>query len=463
MIARCPNRVPLVTLFWTLLSVALPATAEPTTLPAYDRLQQDFGRLVVSSGPSGWPMKVLAVSSDPYKFWRGTKILFADWCLAECPDWLADADARFPAHGDLHLGNIGTYPAHRFGQLAFGMVDFDEATFLPFQVELLSGMVTLHLVAQVNGIDLDDQARRSLTARFLDRFVEAVRAPERAFAELESMPTVRRLLERASKRTYEQMLEELIEDGRFRPVLYSGKGVAREILQPIDDRKGQVAALLEQAAWHDPRFAGRVRYRKASQWESAIRSVAMRTRLGSSGSQGLEKILVLVERPFVDRYHDGVFYLKQQVHSAFDRSWDRSAVGLPPLRLSTRVELIGHLCNPAPLFSSYAEQTTSAGYWVTVREPWSDELDHSDIKTLDDLRRVSDILAMVAGSSLGRCGLRHPQMDSPDGRNELITQLLDRAPRFVRWMNEQYEQFRADPRVPEQVRRARKFIDSADR
>ena len=38
-------------------------------------------------------------------------------------------------HGDLHLGNIGSYPqAGALGATAFGPVDFDETARLPFQV-----------------------------------------------------------------------------------------------------------------------------------------------------------------------------------------------------------------------------------------------------------------------------------------------------------------------------------------
>jgi uncharacterized protein (DUF2252 family) len=460
-----------------------PTNAEPavTTVPAslsgsqlapspYDLLESNLRDFVPINDAAGWAMKVYSLRDDPYRFWRGAKDLFAAWCREHAADWIADRDVVFPAHGDLHLGNIGTYHAGQFGQLAFGMVDFDDACLLPYQLELLSGLVTMELIAEVNGIELDDARRRDLAGQLVEQFVAAAAEPDRAAERLASIPAVRKLLDRAGKRTYQRMLEELVEDGRFRRVLTSGGGEVREILRPIDDRRGEVASLLEQATWNNQRFASLVRYRKGSQWQKAIRSVALRTRVGSAGSQGLEKILVLVERPFVGVDHDGVFYLKQQIPTAFERERRRGRAAFlhdPPPRGNRVVELMDQMCRPPPLFSSYAEQSGpgpwAKAYWVTVREPWSDELDHKDVKTLDDLRQAADIWALVAGAAAGRCGLRHGQIDTPEGRNKLVEQLLDRGPRFVRWMNEQYEQFLSDPRVSEQVRRAREFIDAAAR
>ena len=63
--------------------------------------------------------------------------------------WLADRDAYVTQQGDQHLGNIGTYlAAGEFGTLGFGMVDFDDSQTLPFQFELLQGVISLRLAAE---------------------------------------------------------------------------------------------------------------------------------------------------------------------------------------------------------------------------------------------------------------------------------------------------------------------------
>lgn len=480
-----PLRSTRVRVGWLLASwlLALPLAASAGSTPdpspsatgrfsAYDTLQESLQEFVPRSPASGWPMKAHALVADPYKFWRGTKDLFARWSRRNCGRWFADRDAYYPAHGDLHLGNIGTYHADQFGGLAFGMVDFDEATRLPYQVELLSGLVTLELVAQVNGIPLNADERRALATRLVEQFIQAVKSPEEAKHRLEAIPAVRKLLDRANQRTYPQMLDELTENGRFKPVIRSGGGEVREILEPINDRKAQIASLLEQACWNDRRFASLVRYRKASEWQAAIRAVALRTRLGSSGSQGLQKVLVLVERPFKDADHDGVLYLKQQVLPATvreQRALSAFREPLPPTRAAEVASLLPWLCDPPPLFSSFsatprrAPHETDVSFWVTVREPWSDELDHKDFKTLDDLTLAADIWALVFGRAMALCDFAHPGVETPEAREKLVAQLLERSAGFLPWLNQQYEQFRDDPRTADDVARAKAWIDSFSR
>src|SRR5690606_17738103 len=113
--------------------------SEPTP---YQRLEQAYAPYLDPRDPLAWPMKVSSLTADPYKFWRGSKDLYYAWARTACADWLADQASYGVTHGDLHLGNIGTY-ASGWGTVSFGMVDFDDSAHLPVQLELLQGMITL--------------------------------------------------------------------------------------------------------------------------------------------------------------------------------------------------------------------------------------------------------------------------------------------------------------------------------
>ena len=105
-----------------------PTTAADKRLPAqfatddpYDILAAAYAPFT-SSDPLGFPMKVRNLSTSTYRFSRGSKELFYVWCATHTVDWLTDDAAYLRIHGDLHLGNMGAYPAAGpLGQsIAFG-------------------------------------------------------------------------------------------------------------------------------------------------------------------------------------------------------------------------------------------------------------------------------------------------------------------------------------------------------
>src|SRR5205814_6023112 len=117
---------------------------------------------------------VWALSADESNFWRGSRDLYFAWCGEHAKDWLEDKGAYLLNHGDLHPGNIGKYATEgKLGETAPGMVDFDETARLPFQIELLQGLISLRLVARENEIDLSGR-REELARAMYDGYRKAV-------------------------------------------------------------------------------------------------------------------------------------------------------------------------------------------------------------------------------------------------------------------------------------------------
>src|SRR5262249_17693286 len=181
--------------------------------------------------PLGFAMKVRSLRANPYKFWRGSRELFWVWCQTHCRDWMSDADAVMTCHGDPHFGNIGAYAsADGFGKLAFGMVDFDDSHRLPFQFELLQGIVTLRLVAQANHLDVSD----ALIGQVLRDYRAAAESQKDATQLLANDPIARELLQ--SHADYHSVIERLTESGNFRPTIVDENGQTKEILRPARDQ-----------------------------------------------------------------------------------------------------------------------------------------------------------------------------------------------------------------------------------
>jgi uncharacterized protein (DUF2252 family) len=461
------NRVAQVGVLW---SVALAALAPPVvhaqssaptttavdamSLP-YEQLERMYGPFVSPTHPTGWAMKVRSVTSDEFKFWRGTKDLFYQWAKVHCSDWMNQPAAFVPIHGDLHPGNIGTYFAGNHSTLAFGMIDFDDASELPFQLELLGGMVTYELIAQVQGIELSQADRETLCQTMCSTYFATLK-DVRSIGEIaQGEPVVSKLLGRLAKENYADELEMYTKDGKFRA--YTGKpSKIRDVLTPIDERKQEIARALAQAMVDAPGFGAVVKYTSAKEFEAAIKSIALRTRIDSSGSQGLEKIFVLIEKPVVGMDHDVIFYLKQQLPSAAMRA------ELIPADTSRSpgkrtFELMNRMNQPVPLFSSFADLDAKS-YWVSIKEPFSDSLEYDDVKDKATLLAQAKLWAIVAARSHSGNGSldRLSELETP----ALQTQLLDRSKAYVKHSHELFQALVNDPHTKQNVEQVDAFLKS---
>src|SRR4051812_18111040 len=72
----------------------------PPGLP-YEIMARSYAPYTASDDPLGFPMKVRNLAPNGYRFWRGARELFYEWCKTNVPDWMHDAGAYVRIHGDL--------------------------------------------------------------------------------------------------------------------------------------------------------------------------------------------------------------------------------------------------------------------------------------------------------------------------------------------------------------------------
>jgi uncharacterized protein (DUF2252 family) len=194
-----------------------------------DVLQRTYGEHLSRNDPLAMPMKLRSLVADEYGLWRGGKDLFFHWCQSHCDAWLQDTDATMTLHGDQHLGNIGTYLIDpRTGELAFGMVDFDDSHRMPFMFELLQGVVTVRLTARENGIELGGEELRGLVDRMLADYRAAALSDQTTTKLLQSDPLVAKLLAGPPRRDFAKELKHYTDqDGKLVERIVTKKGVVK--------------------------------------------------------------------------------------------------------------------------------------------------------------------------------------------------------------------------------------------
>ncbi len=401
----------------------------------YSLLLKSYGPHVDLADPRGWPLKIHSITSDPYKFWRGTKDIFFLWSKTHCADWMNHPENLLPIHGDLHLGNIGTYATSPLGQLGFGLVDFDDSANLPYQLELLQGAITYQLIAQTNNITLDPQQSQQLIQTLLDAYLSARQDPQDALRQIKDRPEVQKLLIR-SDRPYQRVIDQLTEGQKFKPLI-PDSGPITNILDPLTpELRKAFASALQQLASQHPTLADLIGPADAFSILDAVR----RTRVGSSGSQGLLKILLLVQgADQVER----IIYFKQQIPSAAERvrlvdPLPNTPASSPALRSANHTQ---SLTDPDPLLALPCE-VNGLSYVVNLYEPWSNELDHDDIKTYTQLLNS----AQLWGQATGRAHRLASANDTPNPANidALRNLLADRSNAYLSHNLAQFEGLKSD-------------------
>jgi hypothetical protein len=403
--------------------------------------------------PFAWPAKAWSLSANEYKFWRGSKDLFFTWCGDHAFDWLCEPDNMVPAHGDLHMGNIGTYASDAgFGSLAFGMVDFDDAARLPFQIELLQGFITLRLMAHESGIEYDTATDTTI----INAYCAALSRERNATSLLADDAQVRRMLSASDGVAYSKELNKFCEGSRFRSVVKNGKGEVTDVLRPVDEPQFDAfAAAIASACGNCDAMSMKMRATTPEYLRKRIKAVAERTRLGSSGSQGLKKYLVLLDRPFAGIDSDVILYLKQEIPTAAERS---SYLPADPRKPGQRTkETMDELVAPKSFVNSWATMNKQS-FWVSVKEPWSDEFPDR-VKDADELLHAAKVWGAVAGSALRDPARKRSVIAKLD--DDLARLLAERADAYVELQRESFRAFSTDPRtlaMREQVSAAMKQL-----
>jgi uncharacterized protein (DUF2252 family) len=437
--------------------IALSAAGAPAERPL-DVLQRTYGEHLTRNDPLAMPMKLRSLVADEYGLWRGGKDLFFHWCQAHCDRWLKDTDATMTLHGDQHLGNIGTYLIDpRTGELAFGMVDFDDSHRMPFMFELLQGVVTVRLTARENGIELGGEDLKRLVDRMLGDYRAAALSDQTTTKLLQNDPLVAKLLAGPPRRDFAKELKHYTDrDGKLVERIVTKKGVVKEILRPAAEMRDSMARGLAEALEHSPGMSQRFAYADEKSIRAGILDVALRTRVGSAGSQGLKKYFVLMRKPLVGVPSDVIVYVKQEVPSAAER------VGMiakdsrdPGQRCANDMD---ELCRPRPVFNSWCRMGDES-YWVTIREPWTNELDPEDINDLKTLEAAARIWSVASGATHRRP--REVTAIRQRAGGMLSGELLELSDAYLGQLTLDLSALREDARVAEMVRTAEQRINSA--
>lgn len=421
-------------------------------------LESTYGAYLARGDSLALPMKLRSLVADEYGLWRGGKDLFFYWCKDHCADWLEDQGAVMTVHGDQHLGNIGTYLVdQQTGELAFGMVDFDDSHRMPFMFELLQGVVTIRLTARENGIELNREQSERLIWAMLEDYRRAAKSSQTATELLQNEPMVAKLLAGAPRRNFEKELKHYVgRDGKLVSQIVTRKGEVKEILRGADALRDAMARGIAQCLEHSPEMAGRFAYRDVESIREGIIDIALRTRVGSAGSQGLKKYFVLMRRPLEGVQSDVILYVKQEVPSAAER------VGLIKLdgrEAGERCAMdMAELCRPRPVFNSWC-RLGEESYWVTIREPWTNELDPDEIKDMKAVEAAARIWAVASGATHQDRALA-AVIDRRIGP-ELARRLLARSDAYLEQLSADLGALRRDPRVAELVKDAQERIDDA--
>ena len=361
------------------------------------------GPYLSADDPLALPMKVKQLSGGPRDMWGGGKDLFFIWTKTTCAGWLADKDSYVVQQGDQHLANLGTYLCKSpkgstkgsFGHTAFGLIDFDESHRLPFQIELLQVAVGLRLAARQADITLDETQVKQLIDEMLGNYQGGVTNGQKATKMLENDEVVRKLLTRSAKIEYATQLTKYTDGkGRFKSLVQDEEGSPTEKLIPAMDRADDLAKGISQAIAKQDQGYKLFRITHPRDIRKHIKDVALRIHLRGSGSQGVHKYFILLEKPLVHSEDDIIFYAKQQIPTAPERT---GLIDVDPRPAAERcAEYVSAMLRPDKYLSTWFKMGEES-YYLTIHDPWGRELTPDRFKNVEDLMKLARLWGVAAG------------------------------------------------------------------
>jgi uncharacterized protein (DUF2252 family) len=442
--------------FVLFLILLLAPTAMAQQRP-FERVRRSVGAYLGERDPLGWPFRSYCMSQSPYGFWVSGQDLFFAWCKTNAGDWLADQKAIVPCHGNASLSAVGSYAAvGAFGKLAFGVQAFDDSCEMPFQYELLQGLITLRLVAEQNRINLNERDLDALSDAFSKSYAGAVSSPRDATMYFADDPWVAKLL--AADSPYVDCLDRYTSIGLFRHSITGADGKPTEVLKSAQDSVDLVAAVLSDAVTQSQALARQTRLNGRGEVRDAIRDVARRTVLLNPIAPGAKEYLVLLARPLRDVDHDVIVRLRQQIPSAAERA---TFVPRDPRAPAERAaSSTQDMMEPAGCFSGFG-RSGSDTYIVQLFDPWSATLADREIKDSESLLHLAQIWGGVSGLTHHHSG--REQDIASRMTPELNATLKSRAEAFLKQLREDFPKFASDPSAHADADAAKQAIDSIDK
>lgn len=417
--------------------------------------------------PIQLPMKFRSLARGPYDYFRGTAEMFGTWCRTHCADWLNDAQSKVLLHGDVHPGNIGTYRSpDESGLLHFSLVDFDEVFEGPFQLDLLRAAVSLRLAADECGVETSEKKWLKLCERLCASYAAAFEVGVDDSRLQSDFPIVGKLLRKAAEEDSAAYFDKFVNsDGaslRFRRVAYS-KGAPVDLLDPVPPAVH--AALVAETEKFVARAASVKADRKTEPNPPASRAAiildtARWTRLGSSGSQGVAKYLVLLRDPTGGERSLLMLQYKEQPSPAAARAGLIAAME-PAARAKFVADAHAILqCHASDWIGSAV--LDGRGYLIRPKGPWAKEPSQKDLDAMKKLEAMADLLGALLGrghrSSITVSG--DPRVKHIPGAARALSAELNRRALAARDRTRaDYDKLRSDPRFAANIERADRHVE----
>jgi uncharacterized protein (DUF2252 family) len=418
---------------------------------------------LAADDPRALPMKLRSLLRDEYRFFRGSAGLFYAWCAINCRDWLKPESDWVRLHGDPHIGNIGTYPTQCDGSPRWGVVDLDESVVGPFQLDLLRAMTAIQSAAIRQERPLSPAESHRAAQALCEAYVEALRGRCQA-ADLPSrQPIVATLLEKARSGRLTDTTSDYCRPETppcFRRSRSSKNGDLKDVMKPAteEERRHLVEALWQFVA-NDTGPVGQTNpYTTPDMLNAAVHDVVRWARVGSSGSQGLRKYLVLMDWVCGGQRHELIVQFKEEPAPAAVRA------GLLPATPGAdrgREVANAYVClqSPPMWFVGHAS-IGDRSFLIKTKNPWTHEPDPDDFDGPD---RLADLLGSTLGAAHRTATLRDGRTDDhihrmASGAKTLAPDLANRSLRVTRYLQAEYYCLSANPRARELAAQADQFL-----
>lgn len=423
---------------------------------------------LVAQGELAMALKVHSLMEDDLAFFRGTADLFYLWCGDHATDWLTHHRLEVRLHGDLHIGNIGTYRvASRTGlDLRFGIVDLDETIRGPYQLDLLRALTSLHFAAARGDFTFSQQRAASLAPEMCAQYQASMLAADRDSALRLEFLLVQQTLHEALDNEFDAYLAEYVvgDPLRFKSCRLNGDGAVLEVMGAVDKA---LSADVIDGLWSylsggtNETTRSLFRWKNRGQLAEGVLDVVSWVRLGSSGSQGLRKFLVLLDHPLIGTDQPLILQLKEEPTPAATRAGVLdSSLGID--RAAEVADAYGQLARPAKWLVGHTS-IRGHGYLVKTKDPWGVELSPKDIHTFSDLKKTAGLMGLLLGrahrTALSQCaGGRDAILEIGEDVMNQVPSLTEHSRDVTAYLRMQRRQLRSDPEAQLLEQRAEKYI-----
>jgi hypothetical protein len=152
---------------------------------------------------------------------------------------------------------------------------------------------------------------------------------------------------------------------------------------------------------------------------------------------------------------DVVMYVKQEIPAAAERA---GAIPKDPRSPGRRCsEDMQQLTNPEAYLNTWCD-VDGQSFWITFKEPWSEEIDVTEIKDYPALKAMATVWGSVVGAMHRDRG--HAKAIRQRLGEGLLAVLRHRSTSYMAELDRQFHDFTTDPRTKTFAARAQSIVDT---